>query len=107
MENSLFYTQFSLLNAGDRLLGLCNFKIFWGSMSPDTPISYSIQICWLIQFLLKPVAIFEEKARCFFYLFKVAHALRVGRKGTTSSSMVLGENPRNEFGEGGLSWYHI
>ena len=35
MENSLLYSQFSPLNAG-RLLGLCNFKIFWGSMPPDT-----------------------------------------------------------------------
>ena len=37
MENSLFYTQFSPLNAGNRLLELCNFKILWGSMTPDTP----------------------------------------------------------------------
>ena len=38
MEHSLLnYTQFSPLNAGNRLLGLCNFKIFWGSMTPDTP----------------------------------------------------------------------
>ena len=49
------------------------------------------------------MAIFEEKARRFFPLFTVAHALRVGRKGTTSSLMVLGENPGNEFREGGLS----
>ena len=26
MENSLFYTQFSSLNAGNCLLGLCNLK---------------------------------------------------------------------------------
>ena len=37
METFLFYTQFSPLNAGNRLLERCNFKIFWGSMPPDTP----------------------------------------------------------------------
>ena len=112
MEISLFYTQFSLLNAGNRLLGLCNFKIFWGSMPPDTPWKRGLSVtlfksAGLIQFLLKPMAIFEDKARWFFSVFTVAHALRVGRKGTTSSLMVLGENPGNEFGERGLSWYHI
>ena len=112
MEISLFYTQFSLLNAGNRLLGLCNFKIFWGSMPPDTPWKRGLSVtlfksAGLIQFLLKPMAIFEDKAWWFFSVFTVAHALRVGRKGTTSSLMVLGENPGNEFGERGLSWYHI
>ena len=37
LENSLFFSQFSPLNAGNRLLRLCNFKIFWGNMPPYTP----------------------------------------------------------------------
>ena len=61
MENSLFYTQFSPLNA-NRSSGLCNFKIFWGSMPPDTLWKRGLLIqsvtlfksCWLLQFLLKP-----------------------------------------------------
>ena len=44
MENSLFYTQFSLLNAGNRSLGFCNVKIFWGSMPPPTPLEN--MDCW-------------------------------------------------------------
>ena len=64
MENLLFYTQFSPLNVGNRSLELCSFQIFWGSMPPDTPwkwrwtvdmVGYFIQICWLLQFLLKPL----------------------------------------------------
>ena len=52
------------------------------------------------------MAIFEIKASIFFSLFTVVHAffLRVesrGGGGTTSSPMVLGENPGNEVGEGG------
>ena len=50
--------------------------------------------------------IFEIKATIFFSLFTVVHApflrVRVGEGGgTTSSPMVLGENPGNEVGEGG------
>ena len=37
MENMLFSTHSSPLNAKNRLLALWNFKIFWGSMPPDTP----------------------------------------------------------------------
>ena len=51
------------------------------------------------------MAIFEIKATIFFSLFTVVHApflrVRVGEGGTTSSPMVLGENPGNEVGEGG------
>ena len=49
------------------------------------------------------MAIFEKKASLSFSLFTVVHApfLRVGRERTTSSPMVLGENPGNEVGEGG------
>ena len=53
------------------------------------------------------MAIFEIKATIFFSLFTVVHSpfLRVesrgGGGGTTSSPMVLGENPGNEVGEGG------
>ena len=42
MENLLFYTQFSPLNAGNRLLG------FWGSM-PQTPLE-NVD-CWYSQLL--------------------------------------------------------
>ena len=48
MENSLFYTQFSPLNTGNRLLRLCNFKIFWGSMT-QTPLK-NVD-CWYSQLL--------------------------------------------------------
>ena len=48
MENSLFYSQFSPLNAGNRLLGLCNFNIFWGSM-PQT-LHENVD-CWYSQLL--------------------------------------------------------
>ena len=62
MENSLFYAQFSPLNAGNRLLGFAILK-FLREHAPrhllkmwtvDT-VGYSIQICWLLQFLLKPL----------------------------------------------------
>ena len=59
MENSLFYTQFSPLNAGNRLLGLCNFKIFWGSMLPDTP--------WKRGLLIQAVSLFKFAGYFNFY----------------------------------------
>ena len=36
-KNIHFCTQFSSRNAGNRILGLWNFNIFWGSMPPDPP----------------------------------------------------------------------
>ena len=48
MENLLFSTQFSPLNAGNRLLGFCNVKIFWGSM-PQTPLEN--MDCWYSRLL--------------------------------------------------------
>ena len=48
MENLLFSTQFSPLNAGNRLLGFCNVKIFWGSM-PQTPLE-NVD-CWYSRLL--------------------------------------------------------
>ena len=59
MENSLFYTQFSVLNAGNRLLGFCNFKIFWGSMPPDTP--------WKRGLLIQSVTLFKSAGYFNFY----------------------------------------
>ena len=59
MENSLFCTQFSPLNAGNCLLGLAILKFLHATRHPlkmwtvDT-VSYFIQISWLLQFLLKP-----------------------------------------------------
>ena len=50
METFLFYTQFSPLNAENRLLGLCNFKIFWGSIRPDTPWKRGLLIQSVIMF---------------------------------------------------------
>ena len=52
MENPLFYTQFSPLNTGNRFLGLCNFKIFWGSMPPNTP--------WKRGLLIQSVTLFKS-----------------------------------------------
>ena len=59
MENSLFYTQFSPLNAGSRWLGLCNFKIFWGSMLPDIP--------WKRALLIQSVTLFRSAGYFNFY----------------------------------------
>ena len=59
MENSLFYTQFSPLNAGNHLLGLCNFKIFWGSMPPDTP--------WKRGLFIQSVTLFKSAGYFSFY----------------------------------------
>ena len=61
MEHSLFYTQFSPLNAGNRLLALCHFENSLGEHAPRHPlktwtvdtVGYSTEICWLLQFLLK------------------------------------------------------
>ena len=36
-KNAHFCTQFSPQNVGNRILGLWNFKIFWGSIPPDPP----------------------------------------------------------------------
>ena len=60
-----FFSQ----NAENRFLGLWNFKIFWARTSSDPlpslekgdqrplvdTVGYSIQTCWLLQFLLKPL----------------------------------------------------
>ena len=65
MENSLFYTQFSLLNAGNRLLGLCNFNISWGSNCPQTPLE-NVD-CWYSRLLysnLLATSIFIETPAC-------------------------------------------
>ena len=60
MENSLFYTQFSPLNAGNCLLGLCNFKIFCGSM-PQTPLeNVDFWYSWLLYSNLLATSIFIE-----------------------------------------------
>ena len=59
MENSLFYTQFSPLNAGNRLLGLCTFQIFWGSIPPDTP--------WKRGLLIQSVTLFKSAGYFNFY----------------------------------------
>ena len=47
MENLLFYTQFSPLNAGNRLLGLCTFQIFWLENKPYMHDSKIIFGVWL------------------------------------------------------------
>ena len=69
MENSLFYAQFSPLNAENRLLGFAILK-FLREHAPRHPlkmwtvdtVGYSIQICWLLQFLLKPLLSITHKA---------------------------------------------
>ena len=63
--NVLNSNQFSHWNVANCILGLFNFKIFWVSMpiqkreiTPGLPVetvSYSIQTCWLLQLLLKPL----------------------------------------------------
>ena len=67
MENLLFYTQFSPLNAGNRLLRLCNFKILWGNMPPDTPWKID---CWysrlLYSNLLATSIIIETPVLCAY-----------------------------------------
>ena len=61
METFLFHTQFSPLNAGNHyvLLGLCNFKIFWGSVPPDTP--------WKRGLLIQSVTLFKSAGYFNFY----------------------------------------
>ena len=59
METFLFYTQFSPLNAGNHLLGLCNLKLFWGSMPPDTP--------WKRGLLIQSVTLFRSAGYFNFY----------------------------------------
>ena len=69
MENSLFYAQFSPLNAGNHLLGFA-ILTFLREHAPKHPlkmwtvdtVGYSIQICWLLQFLLKPLLSITHKA---------------------------------------------
>ena len=63
--NVLNSNQFSPWNVANCILGLFNLKIFWVSMPIQkreiTPgilvetVSYSIQTCWLLQLLLKPL----------------------------------------------------
>ena len=60
MENSLFYSQLSPLNAWKRLLGLCNFKILWGSMRPDTPKKCRLLIQSVLYSNLLATSIFIE-----------------------------------------------
>ena len=63
MENSLFYSQVSPLNAG-RLLGLCNFKIFKERACPQKPLENVGSVgCWYSRLLysnLLPTSIFIE-----------------------------------------------
>ena len=66
LEWKLSLTQFSPQDARNHILRLWNFKIFWGTTPPypnkkgdkralvDT-VGFSIQSCWLCQFLLKPL----------------------------------------------------
>ena len=62
MENSLFCTQSSPLNGGNRLLGALQFQTFLREHASRHPlktwtvytVGYSVQICWLLQFLLRP-----------------------------------------------------
>ena len=59
MENSLFYAQFSPLNAGNLREHAPRHPLkMW---TVDT-VGYSIQICWLLQFLLKPLLSITHKA---------------------------------------------
>ena len=52
MENMLLSTHSSPLNAKNRLLALWNFKIFWGSMPPDTTgKSGLLAPCWYSRLL--------------------------------------------------------
>ena len=61
-----FVLKFSLQNVENRILGLWNFKIFWGRTHTDPlppkkrglvvdTVGYSIQTCWQLQLLLKPL----------------------------------------------------
>ena len=68
MKYTLFRSQFSPQNTENRIIGLWNFRTFWGNTSPNRPrkkgtnghlliarVGYSIQTCWPLQFLLKPL----------------------------------------------------
>ena len=71
-----FVLKFSPQITETCILGLWNFKIFWGRTHPgplpplykkgdqqrlvDT-VSYSIQTCWLLQLLLKPLYLIQKK----------------------------------------------
>ena len=57
LKSTLFCTQFSPLNTGNRILWLWNFKIFWGSMPPDFPRGTRLTApCWYSRVLwFKPV----------------------------------------------------
>ena len=52
MKNTLFCTQFSPQNASNHILGLWNFKIFWGSKPPDPPRKKGkMTPCWYSRLL--------------------------------------------------------
>ena len=68
LEWKLSLTQFSPQDARNHILRLWNFKIFWVTTPPDpnkkgdervlvgiVTVGFSVQSCWLRQFLLKPL----------------------------------------------------
>ena len=68
LEWKLSLSQFSLQDARNHILRLWNFKIFWVTTPPDpnkkgdervlvgtVTVGFSVQSCWLRQFLLKPL----------------------------------------------------
>ena len=75
MNSCSFVLKFMSQNAENRILGLWNFKIFLARTCPDPlpppekgdqqllvdTVGYSIQICWLLQLLLKPLPVYESK----------------------------------------------
>ena len=75
MENSLFYAQFSPLNAGNHLLGFA-ILTFLREHAPRHPlkmwtvdtVGYSIENCRLLQFLLKPL-------NCYYNLLLQSNVL--------------------------------
>ena len=81
MTNTVFCSQFSPRNTGNRFLGLWNFpKNFWGA-SPQTPleggdqrplvdtVGYSIQTCYFNIIIETPV----RGTLSFVYLIQGAH----------------------------------
>ena len=51
-ENILFCPWFNTQNAGNRISGLWNFKIFWGSTPLDPPRKRGLTVsCWYSQIL--------------------------------------------------------
>ena len=70
MKNTLFCSQFSPRNTGNRILGLWNSEIFWGSMPPDPPWRRELTApCWysrlLYSTLLATSIIIETSVLCF------------------------------------------